>query len=158
MMHTNKNLGSALLIVLILLSSLLIVCATVWRSTAYILELTLCRHLSEQQHQLTNAGLMWAGALIYEYGTQVEHHLEQAPEIVIFFAHWPFETPQHLSIDYQMKLALSSGEGNSLKCSALLLKKNEKILMLTCSFRRIHDLDQSHPRLFMYDWHPEKVH
>ena len=85
----NSQKGSAILVVLISLSAILIVSASLWRSTAYLVEIGEAKSKTMRSQFLAQAGLVYAGALVTSYYAQLVAYLEHTHFIVFSCDHWP---------------------------------------------------------------------
>lgn len=96
----KKNIqGSALIILLIMITGLLIYTGIVWRTTAYMVDISLQRERYECQHGAAYALMQWSLALCKHNFDSIQHAC--AGSLVIPLKKWPPKesSPYHAQIE-----------------------------------------------------------
>ena len=119
--------GSALLLVILVMSMVLLYSATVWRSASLVHALAVARQDYEQRSWLHHALMTWALAVCKENFDQMLNHLQHGPK-EITIKKWP--PCAQKSYQGLVKLEKRSDDEIALEAQLKSAKKNKSITCL----------------------------
>ena len=122
----TKNSGSALILMLIILSALLLVGISVWRSTAYLIDIAQDYQHHQEYQQLVTAGIRWGVAFIQHNTQSVHDALEENQHLSLSFKQWPDELSP-----YSLSLVMQQQAQDQLSIVAELRQENHIIKRLS---------------------------
>lgn len=136
----SKKTGSALLVVLMIMTVLLLYLTTIWQTAGYTYEIMRCRKEYEERLWSTHALMMWAIALSKENFDTLVSFVQYGPK-TITIKHWPPWSKKytHGSVEFGMldgdQLALKvttgtkKGKNSSVRCIFKREKKGDQEVM-----------------------------
>ncbi len=126
-MNTNKE-GSGLLIIIILMSGLMLYLGTMWRATAYLVDISLLREQYEKEY-VTTFGLMnWATSLAKNNFDMIQK--KAGPSFEIKLDSWP---PNSTTNQYVGSVEYMSIDENTLSLCARIENESHVGCALKCS-------------------------
>ena len=128
-MKNNKE-GSGLLIIVILMSCLILYLGTMWRATAYLVDISLLREQYEKEYVATFGLMNWTVSLVKNNFDMIKQ--KSSPSFEIKLDSWPPNSTNQ----YAGRVEFVSIDENTLSLCACIENESHTCCALKCSLVR----------------------
>jgi len=144
--------GISILIFVVLISSFLLVCTGVWRTTAYLVNFTLQRQVYIQNRYCIEGVMRWALRWAVSEWDVLGGVLDQKEKIFCSLNNWPFEI-EHLK-SCKITITIRSDKPNTCHIEAMLLRDKMVVFKSHCKLFRhsFFSSDASEYSFLVHDW------